>query len=70
MGGLEELAHGGGCSRVEMSLADCSKATPSLLLGLIGLVFTGELLEHLARWRVFRSVDELFILVPVIVRQT
>ena len=33
---------------------------------MIGLVFTGELLEHLARWRVFRRVDELFILVPMI----
>ncbi|WWD21552.1 hypothetical protein CI109_106038 [Kwoniella shandongensis] len=42
------------------------EATPSLLLSLIGLVFTGELLEHLARWRVFRRVDELFILVPMI----
>lgn len=30
------------------------------------MVFTGELLEHLARWRVFRRVDELFILVPMI----
>ncbi|OCF32550.1 solute carrier family 41 [Kwoniella heveanensis BCC8398] len=42
------------------------EATPSLLLALVGLVFTGELLEHLARWRVFRRVDELFILVPMI----
>jgi solute carrier family 41 len=33
---------------------------------LVGLVFTGELLEHLARWRVFRRVDELFILVPML----
>jgi len=37
-----------------------------LLLSLIGLVFTGELLEHLARWRVFQRVDELFILFPMI----
>ncbi|KAK1921609.1 solute carrier family 41 member 1 [Papiliotrema laurentii] len=42
------------------------ESTPSLLLSLVGLVFTGELLEHLARWRVFRRVDELFILVPMI----
>ncbi|CAD6571746.1 MAG: hypothetical protein TREMPRED_000359 [Tremellales sp. Tagirdzhanova-0007] len=42
------------------------EATPSLLLSLVGLVFTGELLEHLARWRVFQRVDELFILVPMI----
>lgn len=42
------------------------QATPSLLLNLVGEIFTGELLEHLARWRVFRRVDELFILVPMI----
>ncbi|WVR04681.1 hypothetical protein IAU60_001692 [Kwoniella sp. DSM 27419] len=42
------------------------EATPSLMISLVGLVFTGELLEHLARWRVFRRVDELFILVPMI----
>ncbi|ORY30356.1 hypothetical protein BCR39DRAFT_529359 [Naematelia encephala] len=42
------------------------ECTPPLLFSLIGLVFTGELLEHLARWRVFRRVDELFILVPMI----
>lgn len=37
-----------------------------MLLSLVGLVFTGELLEHLARWTVFRRVDELFILVPMV----
>nr|ODN89503.1 solute carrier family 41 [Cryptococcus depauperatus CBS 7841] len=42
-----------------------AEATPSLMLSLIGLVFTGELLEHLARWRVFQRVDELFILIPM-----
>jgi len=36
------------------------------MFGLVGLVFSGELLEHCARWRVFRRVDELFILVPMI----
>ena len=30
------------------------------------MIFTGELLEHLARWKVFLRVDELFILVPMI----
>ena len=38
----------------------------SLLVSLVGFVFTGELLEHLAHWTVFRRVDELFILVPTI----
>ncbi|TXT07236.1 hypothetical protein VHUM_03406 [Vanrija humicola] len=41
-------------------------STPSLLIGLLGNVFSGELLEHCARFRVFRRVDELFILVPMI----
>ncbi|GMK53856.1 hypothetical protein CspeluHIS016_0104420 [Cutaneotrichosporon spelunceum] len=41
-------------------------STPSLLFALVGLVFCGQLLEHCARWRVFRRVDELFILVPMI----
>ncbi|KLT45565.1 hypothetical protein CC85DRAFT_240772 [Cutaneotrichosporon oleaginosum] len=41
-------------------------STPSLLFSLVGLVFCGQLLEHCARWRVFRRVDELFILVPMI----
>lgn len=30
------------------------------------MIFTGQLLEHLARWEVFLHVDELFILVPMI----
>lgn len=42
------------------------QATPALLLNLIGMIFTGELLEHLARWTVFLRVDELFILVPMV----
>jgi solute carrier family 41 len=43
-----------------------TQATPALLLNLVGMIFTGELLEHLARWTVFLRVDELFILVPMI----
>ncbi|CDZ97391.1 Predicted divalent cation transporter [Phaffia rhodozyma] len=39
---------------------------PTLLLTLLGLVFTGALLEHLSRWKVFERVDELFILVPML----
>jgi solute carrier family 41 len=47
-------------------LISLPQASPSLLFNLIGEIFTGELLEHLARWRVFIRVDELFILVPMI----
>lgn len=43
------------------------QSTPSLLLSLVGVIFTGQLLDHLAVWSVFRRVDELFILVPVLV---
>lgn len=42
------------------------QSTPSLLVLIVALVFTGQLLEHLARWRVFLRVDELFILVPML----
>ncbi|KAL7410682.1 hypothetical protein BDY24DRAFT_398981 [Mrakia frigida] len=42
------------------------ETTPTLMLTLLGLVFTGELLEHLSHWRVFERVDELFILYPMI----
>ena len=43
-----------------------TQSTPSLLVLIVALVFTGQLLEHLARWRVFLRVDELFILVPML----
>lgn len=43
------------------------QSTPSLLLSLVGVIFTGQLLDHLAVWSVFRRVDEMFILVPVLV---
>lgn len=51
---------------VHLALTLAIQSTPSLLLSLVGLVFTGQLLDHLAVWSVFRRVDELFILVPVL----
>ena len=53
-------------STSSLSLSLFTQATPSLLLSLLGLIFTGQLLDHLARWHVFHRVDELFILVPVL----
>lgn len=53
-------------TNTDPSVLSLAQSTPSLLVSLVGLVFTGELLEHLARWRVFRRVDELFILVPML----
>ncbi|PWN50932.1 hypothetical protein IE53DRAFT_386750 [Violaceomyces palustris] len=42
------------------------EALPTLILSLFSLVFSGELLVHLARWPVFVKVDKLFILVPIL----
>jgi hypothetical protein len=53
-------------ARLNLSFILFSQATPSLLLSLLGLIFTGQLLDHLARWQVFKRVDELFILVPIL----
>jgi solute carrier family 41 len=49
-----------------LALSLFTQSTPSLLLSLLGLIFTGQLLDHVARWHVFHRVDELFILVPVL----
>lgn len=43
------------------------QSTPSLLLSLFGLVFTGELLDRFSTWPLFVRVDEFFILVPILV---
>lgn len=42
------------------------EALPTLVLSLLSLMFSGELLIHLARWPVFVKVDKLFILVPIL----
>ncbi|CAO1618101.1 unnamed protein product [Parajaminaea phylloscopi] len=42
------------------------EALPTLILSLLSLMFSGELLVHLARWPVFLKVDKLFILVPIL----
>ena len=42
------------------------QSTPSLVVSLIGLIFTGQLLDHLAVWDVFVKCDELFIAVPAL----
>ncbi len=53
-------------ARCRLAFTLFSQATPSLLLSQLGFIFTGQLLDHLARWQVFQRVDELFILLPVI----
>ncbi|PWZ02816.1 hypothetical protein BCV70DRAFT_224476 [Testicularia cyperi] len=42
------------------------EALPTLVVSLLSLVFSGELLVHLARWPVFQKVDKLFILIPIL----
>jgi hypothetical protein len=42
------------------------QSVPSLIVSLIGLIFTGQLLDHLAVWTVFIKCDELFIAVPAL----
>lgn len=44
----------------------CKEALPTLLLSLLSLIFSGELLIHLARWPVFLKVDKLFVLLPIL----
>lgn len=39
---------------------------PTLIVSVVSLMFSGELLVHLARWPVFRKVDKLFILIPIL----
>ncbi|OXC70517.1 hypothetical protein AYX13_00992 [Cryptococcus neoformans] len=63
---LEIMSNGARGDKWKDMMSLLFEATPSILLSLVGLVFTGQLLEHVARWRVFRRVDELFILVPMI----
>lgn len=42
------------------------EALPTLIVSLLSLMFSGELLVHLARWPVFLKVDKLFILIPIL----
>ncbi|KIY44072.1 hypothetical protein FISHEDRAFT_52057 [Fistulina hepatica ATCC 64428] len=42
------------------------QSAPTLLLTTIGLLFTGELLDHVSKWRAMREVDQLIILIPVV----
>ena len=42
------------------------EALPILIVSVLSLMFSGELLVHLARWPVFQKVDKLFILIPIL----
>ncbi|KAH8114205.1 solute carrier family 41 member 1 [Phellopilus nigrolimitatus] len=42
------------------------ETAPTLLFTTIGLLFTGELLDHVSHWKAMRQIDELIIIIPVI----
>ncbi|KAF9058546.1 Mg transporter [Rhodocollybia butyracea] len=42
------------------------EAAPTLLFTTVGLLFTGELLDHVSRWRAMLEVDQLIMIIPVI----
>ncbi|KAI0093837.1 hypothetical protein BDY19DRAFT_989371 [Irpex rosettiformis] len=39
---------------------------PTLLLTTVGLLFTGELLNHVSHWKAMSQVDELIMIIPVV----
>ncbi|KAL5512012.1 NGG1 [Sanghuangporus vaninii] len=42
------------------------ETAPTLLLTTVGLLFTGELLDHVSHWKAMQRIDELIIIIPVI----
>ncbi|KAH7905188.1 hypothetical protein BJ138DRAFT_1018075 [Hygrophoropsis aurantiaca] len=42
------------------------ESAPTLLLTTTGLLLTGELLDHVSRWRAMMTIDELIMIIPVI----
>ncbi|KAJ6500750.1 Mg transporter, partial [Mycena sanguinolenta] len=42
------------------------ESAPTLLFATVGLVFTGELLDQVSRWRPMREVDQLIMIIPVV----
>ncbi|KAG1736926.1 Mg transporter [Suillus paluster] len=50
-------------SQVGSIVVECA---PTLLMTTISLLFTGELLDRVSRWRAMRTIDELIMIVPVV----
>ncbi|KAF9228853.1 solute carrier family 41 member 1 [Gyrodon lividus] len=42
------------------------ESAPTLLFTTVGLLFTGELLDHVSRWRAMMTINELIMIVPVV----
>ncbi|KAH7928154.1 hypothetical protein BV22DRAFT_1083496 [Leucogyrophana mollusca] len=63
--GLERLEPGARRVWAQVSSIVVESA-PTLLLTTTGLLFTGELLDHVSRWRAMMTIDELIMIIPVI----
>ncbi|OJA11197.1 hypothetical protein AZE42_06241 [Rhizopogon vesiculosus] len=50
-------------SQVGSIVVECA---PTLLMTTMSLLFTGELLDRVSRWRAMRTIDELIMIVPVV----
>ncbi|KAG1819792.1 uncharacterized protein BJ212DRAFT_1479021 [Suillus subaureus] len=63
--GNERILSGTGkvWSQVGSIVVECA---PTLLMTTISLLFTGELLDRVSRWRAMRTIDELIMIVPVV----
>ncbi|ETW85141.1 Mg2+ transporter-E [Heterobasidion irregulare TC 32-1] len=42
------------------------ETAPTLLFTTIGLMFTGELLDHVSRWKAMSRINELIMIIPVV----
>ncbi|KAF9239130.1 hypothetical protein BU15DRAFT_88139 [Melanogaster broomeanus] len=42
------------------------ESAPTLLLTTVGLLFTGELLDHVSHWKAMMTIDELIMIIPVV----
>ncbi|KAG1856624.1 hypothetical protein DFJ58DRAFT_727072 [Suillus subalutaceus] len=61
--GPERIPSGSVWSQVGSLVVECA---PTLLMTTISLLFTGELLDRVSRWRAMRTIDELIMIVPVV----
>uniref|UniRef100_A0A8D0G0T5 Solute carrier family 41 member n=1 Tax=Strix occidentalis caurina TaxID=311401 RepID=A0A8D0G0T5_STROC len=54
-------------SREESAVAICLQVLPPYLLAGLGMVLAGMVLDYVQHWDVFRTITEVFILVPALV---
>ncbi|KAI5118321.1 hypothetical protein M0805_006604 [Coniferiporia weirii] len=70
--GLDRQPHGHGLSTKEVGTTwgqvkdIVIETVPTLLFTTVGLLFTGELLDHVSHWKAMKRIDELIIIIPVI----